>query len=132
MDSSRDPEITGWDADGVAYPAFRQTQGPQVFNMATPDITDEEDHATRATVAQHRIRAHQRPDISRWEDGNQAGHNRPSTTVTPEAQVSGRPVARWPTAEDVERGRIEAARKKARREKEHARHARARPKRPPA
>ena len=40
---------------------------PQVFNMATSEDTDEEGQVSRATAAQHRIRAQQRPDITRWE-----------------------------------------------------------------
>ena len=85
MASSREHEKTGRDSDGVAYPAFNPNQGPQIYNMATPGGTDDEDYATRAKAAQDRIRALQRPDISRW-DGTHAGHNRPTTTATSSAR----------------------------------------------
>ena len=87
MASSREHQIAGRDSHGVAYPVFPSTQGPQVYNMATPEGTDDEDYATRAKATQDRIRALQRPDISHWE-GTHAGHNRSAATASSSAHRS--------------------------------------------
>ena len=72
-----------------------------------------------ATAAQHRIRAMQRSDITRWETGSQAGHNRPQPAGVPivDCQENGE----WPSPADIVSRKREAEREKERRLQKQAR-----------
>ena len=114
-----DPRIVGYDRDGRAYPAFRSAQGPQVFNIASPADSGDDGQVSSATAAQHRIRAMQRSDITHWESGSRAGHNRPPTTGVPivDCQENGE----WPSPADIASRKRKAEREKMRREQEQVR-----------
>jgi hypothetical protein len=114
------PGTDSCDRDGRAYPAFRSVvERPQFLNMASSPDPDDDGQISSATAAQHRIRAMQRSDITRWEGGSRAGHNRPQPAGVPivDCQENGE----WPSPADIASGKRKAEREKIRRQQEQAR-----------